>query len=84
MTTATIQDTTVLLDQLYTGYNEVLKQAQKQLEDIDLSHTQIKTISDTIVKEVAFKQEIANKVSLSLRDAIAKDGEDFNIDNLLR
>ena len=83
MTTATIQDTTVLLDQLYTGYNEVLQQAQKQLEDIDLSPAQIRTISNTVTSDTTFKKDIADKVSNSFRDAIAKEGEDLNIDSLV-
>ena len=83
MTTATIQDTTVLLDQLYTGYNEVLQQAQKQLEDIDLSPVQIRTIANTIKDETLFKKDIADKVSNNFRDAIAKEGEDLNIDSLV-
>ena len=83
MTTATIQDTTVLLDQLYTGYNEVLQQAQKQLEDIDLSPAQIRTISNTVTSDTTFKKDVADKVSNSFRDAIAKEGEDLNIDSLV-
>ena len=83
MTTATLQDTTVLLDNLYTGYNEVLRQAQKQLEDIDLTQDQIKTIAETVTGKTGFKNDVAIRVANNLRDAISTEGHDIDISALV-
>jgi len=60
---STIGNTTVMLDQLYTSYAEILNQAKSQLENVDVSEEHLGTIVQDLSNNTTFVNELAQILS---------------------
>jgi len=60
---STIGNTTVMLDQLYTSYAEILNQAKSQLENVDVSEEHLGTIVQDLTNNTTFVNELAQILS---------------------
>ena len=74
MTTTTINDTLVQLEALHTAYNEILKQAQAQLESLDVSDGQIARIAEKL-EDSEKLQEAAKETAITSFVASMADGD---------
>jgi hypothetical protein len=71
--TVQLQDTTVLLDSLYTGYQTILDEAKAQLENIQIPATAIQRISDRLATDRTMLATLRKDAVNELCDNIAND-----------
>ena len=72
--TASLDDTVVRLDTLYTAYESIFKQAQAQLETLELSNDDANTIARKIALEGSFKRTVRDEC---LNNLIGRFKEDL-------
>ena len=79
MTTATINDTLVHLDSLYTAYNEILEQAKVQLEALEISDSTITRMTSELLDSREFMTKITSEtreVQRNMLDSIDESMEE--------
>lgn len=69
---STLGNTTVMLDQLFSSYAEILEQAKQQLESVDITDSHVASIASTILDNSDFQRGIAvtltNRIISAMRD----------------
>jgi len=69
---STLGNTTVMLDQLFSSYAEILEQAKQQLESVDITDSHVDSIASTILDNSDFQRGIAvtltNRIISAMRD----------------
>lgn len=70
MTTTTINDTVVQLEALHTAYATILEQAKAQLESLELSPSDVKSLSLQLSRTGDFKTAVVAGVYTQLRNEI--------------
>ena len=72
--TASLDDTVVRLDTLYTAYESIFKQAQSQLESLELSNEDANTLAQKLASDGAFKRSVRDQC---LTDLLGRFQEDL-------
>ena len=71
--TASLDDTVVRLDTLYTAYESIFKQAQTQLESLELSDDDANTLARKIALDGAFKRTVRDECLTNLLGRFQED-----------
>lgn len=78
---STLGNTTVMLDQLFSSYAEILEQAKQQLESVDITDSHVASIASTILDNSDFQRGIAMTLTNRIISAM-KDDESAILDRI--
>ena len=71
--TASLDDTVVRLDTLYTAYESIFQQAQAQLESLELSNDDANTLARKLALDGSFRRSVRDECLVNLMKRFEED-----------
>ena len=75
-TTTQLENTTVLLDTLYSSYSAILAEAKTQLETLDMTSRSINRVSESLATNSQFQSSIKTKAVDEMCERLRENPED--------